>query len=385
MSSVTDLIKIVFNGGEDWKKAQKELITQLSKIIPHIMEFLKENGSKLNGVQLGNIVLQIKDSALIPYMASLLNDKTCYKEDYYFREIAAYYLGLFEDEESFLALSQRLTEKPNDYTVIEVLGERKDKSSYDLLKNSLEKCLTGKVSDYKYRANMISYLGIALAKHKDQSAFKAIAIVFEKWDVYQKINISKSFSSAYGEGVEELFSKYLSKKSYPDKYMTIEVLKSLMLLGNQKAIDVLMTGLKREKLNSYTNLWDMEDADESELTLSFLSAVLGDMVFDFKTVTELKEWWQSNKVGFKSDVCYRNGKPVNINDYVIDIENQSENRFRLVSELRIITGENFGLNPFINPLYLDIDKTVPEIKKWYENNTNKYETGKVYKYGFLLS
>jgi hypothetical protein len=54
-------------------------------------------------------------------------------------------------------------------------------------------------------------------------------------------------------------------------------------------------------------------------------------------------------------------------------------RYWLFEELRIITGQDFGLNPLIPAE--DQDEVVDRARAWVEAEGKRFEAGAVYKYG----
>ena len=96
-------------------------------------------------------------------------------------------------------------------------------------------------------------------------------------------------------------------------------------------------------------------------------------------VKELQEWWKQRQFYFKSGICYRLKKPIWLLNIITLLEGQTV-RTDIVKDLRIITGKDFGFNPYIPAE--EQDAVINQARKWWEVEGTRFEAGCLYKYGY---
>jgi hypothetical protein len=101
---------------------------------------------------------------------------------------------------------------------------------------------------------------------------------------------------------------------------------------------------------------------------------------------KLREWWEQHQSQFSPNVCHRLGKPIDLADFVdLLATDVVPERQRLLIELHIITGEDFGFvfDPH-GPSEGQAEaasRAAERAQTWLRENAGKFEHGAVYKYG----
>lgn len=121
---------------------------------------------------------------------------------------------------------------------------------------------------------------------------------------------------------------------------------------------------------------DLERREDARTALAIL---LGSNIADSFNVilsgeeeaNQVGSWWQANIQKFDFSLCYAWGKVVNLEDWIIRLQNSpTEVAKWLLERLFLWTGMKFGDNPST-----DVAK---KWLMWWENNRKKYQEGKRY-------
>lgn len=154
-----------------------------------------------------------------------------------------------------------------------------------------------------------------------------------------------------------------------------ESLRAIYYLGIPESI---------EELISYAEGGDDSAPDLVYEAVLYLHDLTGQ---DFKwniDPKELRRWWKQNRAQYEPGVSYRLGRPSDLNGLAELLAATEAARLgERFDELRLITGEDFGLDPF-RPA-----EAQPEVaeraQKWLRENADRYERGAAYRYGHRQS
>ena len=194
---------------------------------------------------------------------------------------------------------------------------------------------------------------IALARHRDNAVREAVV---------------PALKHIVGRGLFSVLQTTRRRKSTDARQ---EALEAIFYLGLRESI---------EELISYVEGGDNSAPYLIDAAVRSLRDLTGE---DFKwniDPSELREWWKQHQAQFSPNVCYRLGRPIDLMDFIDLLATEEvSDRERLLTELHIITGEEFGLDPF-RPVEAQPEVAV-RAQSWLREKADTYERGAVYKYG----
>ncbi|MFL6332159.1 MAG: HEAT repeat domain-containing protein [Pyrinomonadaceae bacterium] len=270
-------------------------------------------------------------------------------------------LELFKDEDAFSAARGQ--------AALGLARLRAEQAVPDLLA-TLQRVARGRKD--RESASLIRQTVVALAMLGNQEgAATAIALARHR-DHAVKDEGAKALRHVVGRGLFPVLRATRRRKSTDARQ---EALAALFLLGLRESI---------EELLSYVEGGDNSAPYLIDAAVGRLSDLTGEAFKWNVKPPELREWWRQHEAQFDPHVCYRLGRPIDLADFVELLATDEPNeRGRLLAELQIITGEEFGLDPF-RPA--GEQKGVAErARAWLRENAGGYERGAVYKYGHKQS
>jgi hypothetical protein len=146
-----------------------------------------------------------------------------------------------------------------------------------------------------------------------------------------------------------------------------EVIETMFYLGVKQAIPELI------------GLVEDDHYDVSNNALVRINDLTGQQFKQGMTKQDLFAWWDKHQTEYDYNICYRMGKPIWIPD-IIALLDQKFRQAEIIKELKIITGQDFNPNPYIQAQMQDaVLKTAQE---WWEKEGHNFERGVLYKYGY---
>lgn len=145
-----------------------------------------------------------------------------------------------------------------------------------------------------------------------------------------------------------------------------------------QAVDAMFYLGTKEGMSELIKCRDDVDPYLSDNILIRLSELTGVSYAELKGEKNLLSWWKTKQISFKSDVCYRFGLPIDLSQVILLLK-EPHMRQQIIKELQIITGEDFGFNPYIR-----IEKQNALLRvaqEWWKENSRFYKVGGLYKYG----
>ncbi|MDH5651339.1 MAG: HEAT repeat domain-containing protein [Gammaproteobacteria bacterium] len=330
------------------------------------------------------ILREIKDSQIIPVLLELINDENS--------DLAiAAFLGLsqIDDAKVIEQLQEYLvdSDKPPTRRALsaEALGNIGKTVAIDTL-NSVAAALIsepdvspafsndGAGSDLYVDEDMIIVLIksiVALAKMGKHDFINSIILLskYSSEDPYSEDEVIRSMavdSMQYtvGLGVVDSLMKSIQDEYYEVREKAIE---AMFYIGTKECICELVKRLEKE------------DSVLADNILVRVSDLTGLPFQELQGISNLYEWWSSIEKEYESGICYRLGKPINLEDVIILLEIPHK-REQVIKELRLITGESFGLNEYES---LDRQNILfMNAKTWWTKNCDVYKNGCLYKYGY---
>jgi len=374
LDELSALIQKAKKGGSNATEIINELANKGASAAPTIITSIKRNRSG-NITPLKNALLLMDDPNLLSLIPDLLKD-----ESGTIRLVAIQMLAQIREETAFNLLCEELDKQPrlgnNANWAADALGERGDDRAIPLLAEVLKKLTP-------YDTNEILSTATALAKLGDQSGASHIIKLVQSKEMDVSLEASAKLPYVVGTG---LFATSIEKLNNSTvREISKNCLESLIYLGTREVVEELLKQLTRPLIQDYVLLRDTEDSSLPESALAGLYDITGaqDIFKSFDTVAKINEWWKKERPTYHPQIGYRFGKPRQINDIIQNLESQPKLRRSILKELRIITGQTFGLNPFIPLLYQNINTAVPNALAWLNKEGSKFEPGKLYKYGHL--
>ncbi|HEX7317666.1 MAG TPA: HEAT repeat domain-containing protein [Pyrinomonadaceae bacterium] len=270
-------------------------------------------------------------------------------------------LELFRDEDAFYAARGQAALG---------LARLRAEQAVPALLDVLKKAARGKKDQES--AAFIRQTAVALAMLGNQEGAEAVIALARHRDSAVRDEAAKALRHVVGRGLFPSLQKALRSKSTD---LRQEALEALFHLGLRESVEELVAYVKRG------------DADAPELidaAVRRLRDLTGEAFGWNVTPVELREWWKQHESRFDRNVCHRLGKPIDLADFVELLATDEEPvRKRLLTELHVITGEEFGLDSY-RPIGAQ-PEVIERALKWLGENADTYERGAVYKYGHKQS
>jgi hypothetical protein len=147
----------------------------------------------------------------------------------------------------------------------------------------------------------------------------------------------------------------------------LEAIDAMFYLGTREAIIELISCVDDEnsivlnnvlvRLHDLTGMWFQADTQE----------------------VNLQKWWEEHQAEYKSEICYRLGKPIHIPSVIALLE-ESHKAKPIIQELKIITGVDFGSYP--EGINQGLNLPIQIAQLWWIKEGHKFEDGCLYKYGY---
>jgi HEAT repeat protein len=264
---------------------------------------------------------------------------------------------------------------------IDALGDHGDPKAQKTIRalvtpivgESGEKLPTGPgiLSDDDLDLDLVVSAAIALAKLGDHSlapvVIRLATLVDPKDpDSRSDLRVAATIGLSYvvAPGVAAAICKTLSD---PSEEVISEGLRSSLHLGRVAEAEGFMQVLRSDGPLAAIATWYLEAWSASHPTGRRDKPVTG---------AQLDKWWSSVRSNFSPNVCYRHGKPIDL-DAMID--KLPDDPLHLRDELRVRTGagcflEDLAGNPVSKP-------ELSAIKAWWKANASKFPPGKLHRWG----
>lgn len=235
-----------------------------------------------------------------------------------------------------------------------------------VLLDALKKAARGG-KDYESAA-LIRQTAVALTMLGNQEGAGAVISLARHRNREVREEGAKALRHVVGRGLFPALQKALRSRSTD---LRQEASEALFHLGLRESVEELLAYVERG------------DADAPELidaAVRRLRDLTGEAFGRHVEPAELRRWWEQHEARFAPNVCHRLGRPIDLADFVgLLAAGEERARKRLLAELHVITGEDFGLDPF-RPVG-EQEEVLERARAWLRDNAGAYERGAVYKYG----
>jgi HEAT repeat protein len=321
-------------------------------IVPVFIELIGDSNSNL-ALTAFEALGRLKDTRAFKPLSHCLLDSTEWGSRRALAAEALGDLGATQAVERLLNVAREILQQPD---VAPAISESSIPENVEIDEDSLQFVLS---------------IAIALAKlgnHEMVSTVKALTH-YRSEDVYSadeviRAKAAKALQYVVGPGVFPTLKGALNDDYFEARLESID---AMFYLGIKEGIDELMQRAKDESSsasnNAFVRLWGLT-GQSFDRSLS---------------VTQLQEWRLRNESSYSAGICYRLGKPIWLPDVIVLLETPRL-RDQVVRELKIITGEDFGYNPYVPPE--DQDNIFERAQAWWEKEGARFEAGGLYKYGY---
>ncbi|HEX8146415.1 MAG TPA: hypothetical protein VF591_04350 [Pyrinomonadaceae bacterium] len=270
-------------------------------------------------------------------------------------------LELFRDEDAFPAARGE--------AALGLARLRAEESVPELLA-ALKKAARGRKD--REGASFIGQIIVALAMLGNQEGAETALALARHRDNGVREEGAKALKHVVGRGLFPVLQQTRRRRSTDARQ---EALAAIFHLGLRESL---------EELVSYVEGGDESAPELIDAAVRRLRDLTGETFKWNVKPAELRGWWERHGARFKPNVCHRLGRPLDLADFVELLATDDPNdRGRLLAELHLITGEDFGLDRF-RPA--GEQKEVAErARAWLRENAGGYERGAVYKYGHRQS
>jgi HEAT repeat protein len=383
MNEVQNLIKQSMGKGARAQKAVLRLAALGMQAAPAVIAAIRERG-KYPVWNLRKTLLQIRDPDIVPVFIELIEDQNSnlaltafealgrLKDTRAFkplidclldttkgetrRSLAAGALGDLGDLqaiEKLLNVAREILRQPD---IAPAIRESSVPEGAEIDESSLQLVLSIAIALAKLGNHELASTVTALAKYRSEDAYSDDEVI--------RTQATKALQYVVGAGVVPTLQGALK-----DDYDEVR-------LGGIDAIFYL--GIK-EGINELIQRAGDENSSVSNNAIVRLHDLTGQSLDRNSSVTQLEEWWRSNERAYSAGICYRLGKPIWLPD-VIALLGTPRLREQVIRELKIITGEDFGYNPYAPPD--DQNDIFERAKAWWEVEGGSFEAGGLYKYGY---
>lgn len=392
MSEVEKLI--AETGGGEAEHAVMKLVEFGTPVIQHIVDAIHA-GSSGNAWRLSTVLSQIHNPEAVPVLIGLMSDEDPPSDSgnsHYVALSAIKALGNSNEPEAVEALVEALRIgmlDPDGHSgriahCADALGTLRRPETIGMLNDAVDRisnaphvapAIAGEPPDEKLYIDedllsTLLRLIIALAKlGEHDSVSKVIALTgyigSSEYSVYQTVRAeaAKALQHTVGPGAFAAIRSSLRDEYYE---VRLEAMYAAFYLGAREAISELI-----------------ECRDDEHPFLSnnipvILEEITGASFFGFEERDNMLSWWEANQDYYEPGICYRFGQPVDLEQVILSLK-YSDKREGAIKELRTVTGENFGFNP-----YIPIEKQTrlfSDARSWWAENGARYEKGALHKYG----
>ena len=331
MEQLLELVEKTKKGGSGAQSAALELLEIGVPAIPTLISAIRQTNLGA-GTNLARVLLQIDEPEIIPVMIELLND-----EHHTLRRTAFESLGKFKDEGVYQVLVDKLINSKNSSDrawAARALAEIRDpRVNHEFVRIVNEIANQNRIY---YYADVVIPITVASAKLGDQSLSAYVIELDQTDDLVTKTKAVKALKYLVAPGLFPVLQETLRGE-------TIEICKdamdALFYLGIKESVDELieMTG--------------SGDYDLANSAFFRIYDITGKLFDEDARTADARDWWKERQNDFESGICYRLGEPIWLANIVSLMEQEPGWRNVLLEELQIITGNNFGLNPFIHLSY----------------------------------
>lgn len=218
-------------------------------------------------------------------------------------------------------------------------------------------------------AALIGQTAVALAMLGNQEGAGAVVALARHRDHAVREEGAKALRHVVGRGLFPALQKGLRSRSTD---LRQEALEALFYLGLRESV---------EELVAYVERGDESAPELTDAAVRRLRDLTGEEFGWNVGPPGLRGWWKQHEGRYKPNVCHRLGKPIDLADFVGLLSAEGEPvRRRLLTELHVITGEDFGLDPS-RPVGEQAE-VLERARAWLRENAGAYERGAVYKYGY---
>ena len=390
------ILKIIHKLSNENKKIATNAVVELIELgiiaVPHIIDIIRNQSEAIfNSIvatkQLCNVLLKINHPDTIPIFIELLHDENSDLAITAFKK-----LGQSKDQRALQPLLDCLFSEETNFLAISALGELGFHEAIEpLLKLAdtilqepiFANILQGNKIDiddedfYDGSLTLLPRIIIALAKlgNNDLASF-AIPLTNYYCDSYSsedldiRIMATKALQYVVVPNMLTTLQSILHNEDESDE-VHHEAIEAMFYLGVKETIPEIIKCMEDVNSELYKHaLWRLY-----ELTGIWLNC----LVEKKKLMPEQAlEWWQNNEYQYQKNICYRLGKPLYLPNIIELLENPDW-QGNIVKELEIITSINFNF-------YFFKDETneislVEKAQKWWQQESYKFEAGKLYKYG----
>ncbi len=383
MDEIKSLIRQAVRKGARADKVISRLAALGMPAVPAIIDAIRER-EKDPVWNLRKALLQIRDPDIVPVFIELIEDPNSNLMLTAFES-----LGRLKDTRAFKPLSDYLLDSTKQETrrslAAKALGELGDLQAVEKLLIVARAILQqpdvvpavkeSSISEWEEidESSLRLVLSIVVALSKlgnHEMVFVVTALVrYRNNDVYSddeviRAQAAEALQYVVGPGVFPALQSAL-RDDYAE--VRLKSIDAVFYLGVKEGINELMQCVKDENSSVSNN---------AIVRLNDLT----DEIFDHNAgVTQLKEWWSRHEEAYSAGICYRSGRPIWLPD-VIALLDTPRLRDQVIRELRIITGRDFGYNPYIPAE--DQGDLSKHAQAWWEAEVGRFEAGRLYKYGY---
>lgn len=332
-----------------------------------VVEALKQEPPYSEGLR--NAVRRMNRPELVPALAELLKERGAL-----LATIAAQALGRAGDERAAGPLLELFKDEssppPARREAALGLGRLRASNAAADLREALAKLERGKKD--RQSAALTRDTAVALAMLGAQEGAGAVLALAEHRSNEIREEAAAGLKHFVGRGLFPVLQKALRSKSTD---LRQEALEAVFYLGLRESV---------EELIAYVERGDAGAPELIDAALRRLHDLSGEEFGWNVKPADVRGWWKQNEGRYEPNVCHRLGKPIDLSNFVkllaTDVEGERE---RLLEELRVITGEEFGLDPF-KPVG-EQSEVAERARKWLGEHASEYERGAVYKHGHRQS
>lgn len=363
MEQVHALVEKVKKGDSSAQSAASKLVAIGAPAVPTIISAIRQSDLGA-GTNLARILLLSNDPAIVPTMIELLDDK-----HNTLRRTAFQALSQFDDGQIFQILVDKLIDPKNVTSdrawAARALGELGDSRANDEFVRIVEEIANeGRID---YYADLVIPITVASAKLGEQTLAPYVVELAQTDDLVIKTNAVKAL-------------KYLVS---PSLFSVLQAaLQNEMIEICQDAMDALFYLGAKESVDELVEMTGSEYFDVANAAFFRIYDITGQLFDEDAKTAEVRDWWKEHRNEYETGVCYRSGAPIWLPNIIALMAEEPGWLNVLVQELQIITGHNFGLNPFIHLTYQDLDPVAELAQIWWNSEGHQYKKGVLYKCGY---
>lgn len=382
MDEIKSLISQALRKGARAQKAIARLVDMGIPAVPAIVDAIRAR-EKDPTWNLRKILLQIRDPDIVPIFIELIEDQN---SNLVLTAFEA--LGRFKDARAFDPLTNCLLDPTKRETrrsqAAEALGELGDQRAIEKLLSVAREIVqqpdvAPAIKEYpisegveidESSLRLVLSIAIALAKlgNHEMAAVVTALVRYQSNDVYSDDEVIRTQAAEALHYVVGPGALSALRDALRDDYSEVRV----------KSIDAVFYLGVKEGINELMQCVDDENSSVSNNAIVRLGDLTGESFDHNIGAGELQQWWRLYEGTYSTGICYRSGKPIWLPDVIALLETPRW-RDQVVRELRILTGEDFGYNPYAPAE--DQDDLLKRTQVWWETEGHRFEAGCLYKYG----